>query len=287
MKCDICPRQCNINNGALFCNKASSIKIARAALHHFEEPVISGQNGSGAVFFCGCNLKCRFCQNYEISSNDFGYEVDNNKLISIFNDLKNKGAHNINLVTPTHYTKQLLPILEQDFSLPIIWNSNGYENKQTIKLLKNKIDVFLPDLKYIDNDLSLNLSGAKDYFLIATSAIYEMLKIAPKPVIENNLIKSGVIVRHLVLPGFIDNTLKIIDYFAENYKQNALFSLMMQYVPIKEQKEPSLNRRVSFKEYNTVLEHLYKRDIKEGFVQSLSSASKKYIPIFDGEGVIK
>lgn len=287
MKCDICPRQCNINNGALFCNKASSIKIARAALHHFEEPVISGQNGSGAVFFCGCNLKCRFCQNYEISSNDFGYEVDNNRLISIFNDLKNKGAHNINLVTPTHYTNQLLPILEQDFSLPIIWNSNGYENKQTIKLLKNKIDVFLPDLKYIDNDLSLNLSGAKDYFLIATGAIDEMLKIAPKPVIENNLIKSGVIVRHLVLPGFIDNTLKIIDYFAENYKQNALFSLMMQYVPIKEQKEPSLNRRVSFKEYNTVLEHLYKRDIKEGFVQSLSSASKKYIPIFDGEGVIK
>ena len=287
MNCNICPKNCNINREKLtgFCGETNTLKIARAALHHFEEPVISGKNGSGAVFFCGCNLKCVYCQNYDISNTiNNGTTVSKEELPQIFNSLIEQGAHNINLVTPTHYSAILSEVLEQKFSVPIVWNSSGYEKKETIKSLENKVQVFLPDFKYADNNLAKNLSGAEDYFDVFKSALDEMLNQTGKPVLENGLIKSGVVVRHLVLPGFLENTKKVIDYISQ-FKDEVLFSLMFQYVPIKELETPSLNRRVKRAEYNEILDYLYKKGIEDGFVQSLSSASKKYIPSFNLEGL--
>lgn len=287
MNCNICPKNCNVNreNNKGFCGETNTLKIARAALHHFEEPVISGKNGSGAVFFCGCNLKCVYCQNYDISNTiNNGTTVSKEELPQIFNSLIAQGAHNINLVTPTHYSAILSEVLEQKFSVPIVWNSSGYEKKETIKSLENKVQVFLPDFKYADNNLAKNLSGAEDYFDVFKSALDEMLNQTGKPVLENGLIKSGVVVRHLVLPGFLENTKKVIDYISQ-FKDEVLFSLMFQYVPIKELETPSLNRRVKRAEYNEILDYLYKKGIEDGFVQSLSSASKKYIPSFNLEGL--
>lgn len=287
MNCNICPKNCNVNreNNKGFCGETNTLKIARAALHHFEEPVISGKNGSGAVFFCGCNLKCVYCQNYDISNTiNNGTTVSKEELPQIFNSLVAQGAHNINLVTPTHYSAILSEVLEQKFSVPIVWNSSGYEKKETIKSLENKVQVFLPDFKYADNNLAKKLSGAEDYFDVFKSALDEMLNQTGKPVLENGLIKSGVVVRHLVLPGFLENTKKVIDYISQ-FKDEVLFSLMFQYVPIKELETPSLNRRVKRAEYNEILDYLYKKGIEDGFVQSLSSASKKYIPSFNLEGL--
>lgn len=288
MNCNICPKNCNINRNINygFCKTKEAYVIARAALHHFEEPIISGTKGSGAVFFCGCNLRCSFCQNYEISSkNNKGKEITDKQLKIIFENLINNGAHNINLVTPTHYTKNLAKFLENKFSVPIIWNSSAYEKKDALKLLDKKVDIYLPDLKYLDDALAFELSSVNDYSKYAKSAIEEMVLQRGKPILENNLLKSGVVVRHLVLPGFVNNTLKVIDYIAENFKNDILFSLMFQYVPINKQKIDSLNRRVNNKEYDIILNHLYKKGIEEGFVQNLSSASKKYIPDFNCDGL--
>ena len=257
MNCNICPKNCNVNreNNKGFCGETNTLKIARAALHHFEEPVISGKNGSGAVFFCGCNLKCVYCQNYDISNTiNNGTTVSKEELPQIFNSLIAQGAHNINLVTPTHYSAILSEVLELKFSVPIVWNSSGYEKKETIKSLENKVQVFLPDFKYADNNLAKKLSGAEDYFDVFKSALDEMLNQTGKPVLENGLIKSGVVVRHLVLPGFLENTKKVIDYISQ-FKDEVLFSLMFQYVPIKELETPSLNRRVKRAEYNEILDY--------------------------------
>lgn len=288
MNCNICPKNCNINreNNTGFCKETNTLKIARAALHHFEEPVISGEKGSGAVFFCGCNLRCIYCQNYDISNTiNNGTSVSKEELPNIFNNLIEKGAHNINLVTPTHYSGILSEVLEQKFAVPIVWNSSGYEKKETLKTLNNKVQVYLPDFKYADNNLAKTLSFADDYFDVFKKALDEMVCQTGKPIIENGLIKSGVVVRHLVLPGFLDNTKRVIDYISENYKDDVLFSLMFQYLPIKELDIESLNRRVKRSEYNEILDYLYKKGIEEGFVQSLSSASKKYIPKFNLEGL--
>lgn len=288
MNCNICPRKCNVNReeNTGFCKETNTLKIARAALHHFEEPVISGTNGSGAVFFCGCNLRCVYCQNYDISNSiNHGVTVKKEELPNIFNNLINQGAHNINLVTPTHYSHILSDVLVEKPQVPVIWNSSGYESVNTINMLNKKVDVYLPDFKYADNSLAKSLSFAEDYFEVFKKALDTMVNQTGKPIIEDGLIKSGVIVRHLVLPGFIENTKKVIDYIAANFKDDVLFSLMMQYVPIKENEIPSLNRRVKKAEYNLVLEHLYSRGIENGFVQSLSSASKKYIPNFSDFGL--
>lgn len=287
MNCNICPKNCNINreNNKGFCGETNTLKIARAALHHFEEPVISGKNGSGAVFFCGCNLKCVYCQNYDISNTiNNGTTVLKEDLPQIFNNLIKQGAHNINLVTPTHYSGVLSEVLEQKFSVPIVWNSSGYEKKETLQNLNQKVQVYLPDFKYADNNLAKSLSGADDYFETFKTALEEMLCQTGKPVIENGLIKKGVIVRHLVLPGFLENSKKVIDYISQ-FKDELLFSLMFQYIPIKEMEIASLNRRVKRVEYNEILDYLYKKGIEDGFVQSLSSASTKYIPSFNLEGL--
>lgn len=287
MNCNICPKNCNISreNNKGFCGETNTLKIARAALHHFEEPVISGKNGSGAVFFCGCNLKCVYCQNYDISNTiNNGTTVLKEDLPQIFNNLIKQGAHNINLVTPTHYSDVLSEVLEQKFSVPIVWNSSAYEKKETLQKLNQKVQVYLPDFKYADNNLAKSLSGADDYFETFKTALEEMLCQTGKPVIENGLIKKGVIVRHLVLPGFLENSKKVIDYIS-GYKDELLFSLMFQYIPIKEMEIDSLNRRVKRVEYNEILDYLYKKGIEDGFVQSLSSASTKYIPSFNLEGL--
>ena len=291
MICDICPRKCGVNRSLLpgFCNETNKIKIARAALHYFEEPVISGQNGSGAVFFCGCNLRCIYCQNHAISTGDnAGFNVSKNELPLVFKKLVYAGAHNINLVTPTHYTDVLSEIIPVKHSVPVIWNSNGYERFETLEKLTNKVDVFLPDLKYYDDSLALKYSNAPNYFKVATKALEKMYNMVGDVKIgEDGLIKKGLIIRHLVLPGQIENTIKIIDFIKKNYKDKALFSLMFQYVPPTKDLPDELNRRVNKYEYEKATEYLLASGIVNGFVQDRSSASIKYLPNFDGTGIIK
>ena len=285
--CQICPRRCNIDREKAvgFCKEDDALHISRAALHFWEEPVISGEKGSGTVFFCGCNLGCIFCQNREISTaQNNGVTVPRDKLRKIFENLINQGAHNINLVTPTHYTHILSGVLEKPLPVPIVWNSSAYESPDTLKLLQDKVQIFLPDLKFCDSDLAQKLAAAPNYFEVAQEAIDTMIELQPKIEIQNGIMQKGVIVRHLVLPGHIQNTKRAIDLFAAKYRGAALFSLMFQYTPIGGC-PPPLERRVNRAEYETVLDYLYKKNIQDGFVQELSSAKEEYIPPFDLTGI--
>lgn len=285
--CQICPRRCNIDREKAvgFCKEDNALRISRAALHFWEEPVISGKKGSGTVFFCGCNLGCIFCQNREISTaQNNGVAVSKERLLKIFENLINQGAHNINLVTPTHYTHILSGVLEKPLSVPVVWNSSAYETKETLKLLQDKVQIFLPDLKFCDSDLSQKLAAAPNYFEVAQEAIDTMIELQPKIEIQNGIMQKGVIVRHLVLPGHIQNTKRAIDLFAAKYRGAALFSLMFQYTPVAGC-PPPLERRVNRAEYETVLDYLYKKNINDGFVQELSSAKEEYIPPFDLTGI--
>lgn len=280
--CNLCPKKCGVDRDFKkgFCNQNNDIKISLYQLHKFEEPVISGKNGSGAIFFCGCNMRCKFCQNSKISRGG-GKTVTNEELTDIFNKLINMGANNINLVTPTHYTKKLSEILENNFTVPIVWNSSGYELPESIKLLNEKVDIFMPDLKYSDNDLALKYSFCGDYFEYAKKAIEQMVKqTKPLYINENGIMQSGVLIRHLVLPGQITNTKKIIDYVSKTYKNDVLFSLMFQYIPFNLKNNDPLNRKVNKREYDILTDYLFSSDIENGFVQELSSANKVYIPDF-------
>ncbi|MBQ0111015.1 MAG: radical SAM protein [Oscillospiraceae bacterium] len=287
-ECEICPRRCKIDRTVLvgYCKEGNALRLSRAALHFWEEPIISGKNGSGTAFFCGCNLGCVFCQNRDISSaQNNGTVVSPDRLYEIFGELIGQGAHNINLVTPTHYTDVLAELLARPLSVPVVWNSSGYENVNSLKTLKNKVQIFLPDLKFCDNVLSQRLAGAPDYFTVAQKAIAEMLLQQPTVEIKNGIMQKGVMVRHLVLPGHIENTKRAIDLFASEYKGAALFSLMFQYTPVNGCKPP-LDRRVNKSEYNEVVDYLYRKNIEDGFVQELSSAKEEYVPDFDGTGII-
>lgn len=287
-ECSLCPRKCRVDRARAvgFCKESDLIRISRAALHFWEEPVISGTKGSGAVFFCGCNLGCAFCQNREISTaENNGIAVSKDRLYEIFCELTQSGAHNINLVTPTHYTDVLAAVLERPLSVPVVWNSSAYERVESLKLLQNKVQIFLPDLKFCESEVSQKYAGAPDYYKVAQRAIDQMVKMRPRVQIKNGVMQSGVMVRHLVLPGHIENSKRVIDLFAARYKGAALFSLMFQYTPQKGCASP-LNRRVSKREYDALLNYLYKKDITKGFVQELSSAKQEYLPLFDGTGVL-
>lgn len=257
--------------------------IARADLHYWEEPPISGTNGSGTIFFSGCNLQCVFCQNEKISRGTFGKVITIEELKEIYKNLISKGAHNINLVTGTHFIDAIVKSLDEPLPVPVVYNCGGYESVEALKKLEGKIDIYLPDLKYSDNDLAKRYSNAPDYFERATEAIKEMYHQVGPPVFnDEGIMLKGVIIRHLILPGQTDNTKKIIDWVKNNFNDgDILFSLMSQFTPIKTCNIDSLNRRLTQEEYDEIEQYLYDSGIEEGFMQELSSASEEYVPPFE------
>lgn len=289
--CNFCARRCGIDRSqhAGFCGMTEKIRIARAGLHFWEEPCISGKKGSGTVFFSGCNLRCVYCQNYEISTGGSGQEITLPRLKEIYSELIAQGAHNINLVTPTHYTDAVLASLEEPLPVPVVYNTNGYEDVENLKRLEGKVQIYLPDLKYSDDSLAIRYSNAPGYFAAATRAIREMFRQTGRYRIdeETGLMERGIIIRHLLLPGQVENTKRVIDWVAETFEPgDVLFSLMRQYIPHgKAEDYPELNRKVTDEEYQTVEDHLFDSGIEDGFVQDEDSASKDFIPSFDGTGV--
>ena len=291
--CNLCPRKCNTQRKALthsgkgFCNMGENPVIARAALHFWEEPPISGTNGSGTVFFSGCNLKCVFCQNEDISSGCFGKEITVERLREIYLELINQGAHNINLVTGTHFINAIAKSLEEPLTVPVVYNCGGYESVNSLKLLENKVQIYLPDLKYVDDELAIKYSDAPDYFEIATNAIKEMYRqVGNCEFDEDGIMTKGVIIRHLILPNNLENTKRVIDWVKENFNDGeVLFSLMSQFTPNKTCKIPELSRRLTQEEYDEIEDYLFLSGIEDGFMQELSSAKEEYIPPFNLEGV--
>ena len=260
---------------------------ARAALHFWEEPPISGENGSGTVFFSGCNLGCIFCQNKKISRGRFGKTVTPERLREIYEELINKGAHNINLVTPTHFADAVLASLEPKLSVPVVYNCGGYESVETLKRFEGKIQIYLPDIKYSDNALAKKYSAAPDYFETAKEAVKEMYRQTGKYDIgDDGIMKKGVIIRHLILPGQLENTKKVIDWVKNEFAPGeVLFSLMSQFTPVEGCNTDELYRRLTKDEYSEIADYLFESGIEDGFMQELSSAKEEYIPPFDLEGV--
>lgn len=288
--CKICPHKCGIDrlDGKIGrCKCDDKVKIALASLHFFEEPCISGKNGSGTVFFSNCNLNCIYCQNYEISQQSKGKEIAIEHLADIFIKQQNKGANNINLVTPTMYVPQIIKAIKiakiNGLKIPIIYNSNGYENVETIKLLKGYIDVYLPDFKYYSNELGKKYSNIDNYFEIATSAIKEMYnQVGTSEFDENGLIKKGVIIRHLILPNHMQNTKNILKWIKENMPNDVYVSVMAQYFPTYKAKEEGLlNRKITHKEYNEIEKYLFMLDLENGYMQDLGEHEEEYVPDFD------
>jgi putative pyruvate formate lyase activating enzyme len=274
-----------------FCASGDTIRVARAALHMWEEPCISGETGSGTVFFSGCNLRCIFCQNMEISRGSAGKDTSTQRLKEIFFELKDKGANNINLVTPAHFLDHIIPVLKQakdeGLDLPIVYNTSAYEKVESIKKLKGLIDVYLPDCKYYDDRLALNFSSAPDYHKIAMNAIEEMVRQTEKCVFDDKgIIKRGVIVRHMVLPGHTADSIKVIDSLYERFGDDIYISIMSQYTPVKSIDEYSeLNRRLTKREYKKVTDHALLIGLTNGFIQDGEVALESFIPAFDCEGV--
>ena len=288
--CNLCPRKCGVDRtkGQLgFCQEPDKIFAARAAAHYWEEPVISGNFGSGAVFFSGCTLQCCFCQNGIISQEHLGKEISTKHLREIFLRLIDDGVQNINLVTPTQFLPSILPALEPKLPVPVVYNCGGYERVETLRELVGLIDIYLPDMKYSDAKLAAKLSAAPDYVQTAKAAIMEMYRQVGPAVIEDEIMKRGIIVRHLVLPGQIDNSLGVLDWFSDAFPQgDVLFSLMSQYVPMGKAKTmPPFDRTVTKAEYDAVLSYLDFLGIANGFTQDFSAASEDYIPDFSFEGL--
>jgi putative pyruvate formate lyase activating enzyme len=272
------------------CRASGEFEVAQAQLHHWEEPPISGTRGSGAIFFSHCNLRCRFCQNHDISQLGRGREVTPERLLVIMLELEQQGAHNINLVSPTHYSDQLIPVLEaarKRLRIPVVWNSNGYEKAETIRGLEGLVQVYLPDFKYFSEELARACSSAPEYARYAGPAITEMRRqVGRNRYGENGAILRGLILRHLVLPGHTDDSIQILDWIADNLGTDVHISLMAQYYPTHRAVElPGMNRRLSPAEYSKVRKHFGELGFEEGFVQELSSASKDYTPDFEGLGV--
>ena len=287
--CNACPRGCNAlrgETGAGFCRMGADPVIARAAPHYDEEPVISGTRGSGAIFFSGCALRCRFCQNWPISHGNFGQKVSVERLREIYFELIDQGVHNINLVNPTHFAQAILKSLAEPLPVPVVWNSGGYEKVETLRRFEGKVQVYLPDLKYIQTDSARKYSAAGDYFDFAGPALKEMLRqTGPVELDGDGIIRRGTLVRHLILPGRAEESMAILDWIAENLP-GAWVSLMAQYLPFGQVEGlDELNRRLYPEEYEAVVDHLMDLGLEDGFVQELSSSDEKYIPSFDLTGV--
>lgn len=289
--CTLCPRECKVNRliSKGFCGEGAQLNVTRAALHKWEEPCISGTNGSGTVFFRGCNLKCIYCQNYSIAHNKGGKDIETDNLVSAFLNLENEGAHNINLVTPTHFVPHIIEGVkkarEQGLTLPIVYNTSGYEKAETITLLKDTVDIFLTDFKYIKKETAVKYSAAENYVDCGKTALSEMVNIAPMPIIENGLMKKGVIVRVLLLPDHLIETKMIVKYLYETYGDNIYISLMNQYTPIKKHKYENLNRTVTDYEYKSLIDYALSLGVKNAFIQQGGTAKESFIPEFDNTGI--
>lgn len=286
--CNCCPRGCKVDRSVKtgVCGVGDKIKIARAAPHFWEEPCISGTNGSGTVFFSGCNMKCVYCQNYEISTGGYGMEVTAERLSEIYKELVSQGVHNINLVTPSHYVLQILPTLDGSYGVPVVYNSSGYDSIAMLELLENKVQIYLPDMKYMSSDIAERYSFAPDYPERAKNAIREMFRQAGECVFdENGIMKRGVIIRHLMLPGKTENTLDVIDWVSSEFGDKVVFSLMSQFTPIENCKIPALGRKITEAEYNRAVDYIYLCGMENVYVQDFSSAKKIYTPPFDLTGL--
>ncbi len=292
--CLLCPRKCGINRAAGqtgVCGVSSEIRVARAALHYWEEPCISGKKGSGAVFFSGCSLHCVFCQNREISDGKVGKIISKERLRDIFLELKAKGANNLNLVTPGQYIPDIVWAVSDarryGMELPIVYNTSGYENADELKQLEGIVDVYLPDFKYMDSALSAKYSRAKDYPSVAKQAISEMVRQQPKVVIDDatGLIQKGVIVRQLLLPGHVNDAKAILKYLHDTYQDSIYISMMSQFTPIALKDYPEINRTVTRREYERLIDYAIKIGITNAFIQEGNVAKDSFIPAFDCEGV--
>lgn len=287
--CRICPRRCEIDrsNQYGYCGESDIIRIARAAPHMWEEPPISGTNGSGTIFFSGCNLRCIYCQNHEIAVSHLGYAVSNDELCRIFFELQNQGVHNINLVTASHFTKQLIPILQrakgEGLHIPLVWNSSGYETVEMLRMLDGLIDIYLPDFKYINPQTAKDYSKAPDYPDVAKAALAEMVRQcgAPKIDLHTGLMTRGVQVRHLVLPGHAQESRQILWYLYRSYGNGIGYSIMNQYTPMPEmQSHPLLSRKVTEKEYANVVQYANQIGIENAYTQEGEAATESFIPEF-------
>ncbi len=288
-KCELCPHRCKVNRneGKIGrCKCDNRIKLALSSLHYYEEPCISGENGSGTVFFSNCNLNCKYCQNYKISQLGKGKYITIEELADIFISQQKNKANNINLVTPTIYVEQIIEAIKiakkNGLTIPIIYNSNGYENTETIKLLNGYVDVYLPDLKYADNTLAKKYSNIDNYFEIATNAIKEMYNQVGAPILdENGIIKRGLIIRHLVLPNYIDNSKKVLKWIKENIDSNVYVSIMEQYFPTYLAKEDEyINRKLTKEEYEDIENFVYELNFENGYMQDLGEHEEEYVPNF-------
>jgi putative pyruvate formate lyase activating enzyme len=290
MQCNICPRRCGADreNGSLgFCGASNKIRIARAALHFWEEPCLSGANGAGTVFFSHCNMKCVYCQNYRISTRGAGHEVSIGDLAEIFLDLQSRGANNIDLVTPTHYALDIAEAVKKaknsGLHIPVLYNCGGYESVETLKRLEGLIDIYMPDMKYYRDKYAMKYSSAPKYFETACAALEEMYRQTGAVVLDKNgIMQSGVIVRHMMLPGLMLDTKKIMDYLFDTYGNNIYISLMSQYTPLKNvERFPELNRKIDMKKYNSIVDYCMNRGMENVFIQEGSAAKESFIPCFE------
>lgn len=292
-KCNLCPRKCLIDRTKTlgYCKATDKVKVARSALHYFEEPSISGTNGSGTIFFSNCNLKCCYCQNKEISTDGFGKEVSIERISEMMLELEEKHANNINLVTPTHYVPSIIEAIKlaksKGLSIPIVYNTSGYENVETLKLLEGYIDIYLTDFKYFDNNLGKDLSKCSNYFEVTSKTLDEMYRQTGKNKFnDDGIMTKGIIVRCLVLPTKSNDTKKITNYLYKKYQDNIYLSIMNQYTPVNHIKDYTfLNNSVSEDEYNEVIDYAIDLGIKNAYMQEGGTCSESFIPAFDLEGV--
>lgn len=293
-KCSLCPRMCGTDRAAGqkgFCGGGNLVRVARAALHYWEEPCISGESGSGTVFFSGCTMRCVFCQNKEISRSEVGKEITIKRLAEIYLELAAKGANNINLVTPMHYAPQITAALDiarkNGLTLPIVWNTGGWERRESIAAVRDYADIWLSDFKYFDSSLGESLSKAPNYFSVAAAALDQMVKQTCEPVFdENGIMRRGVIVRHLMLPGHLDDTKNVLRFLYENYGDSIWISIMNQYTPMcSDPRFPELSRTVSDEKYNEAIDFACELGIENAFVQEGGTVGESFIPPFDLSGV--
>ena len=292
--CNLCPRECDVDRGLGkigFCKVPNRIKVARAELHFWEEPCISGEEGSGTVFFSGCNLRCVYCQNRKIAEGVYGKEITVDRLAAVFLELQEKGANNINLVTPSHYVLQIIDALKmaktKGLGIPVVYNSSAYEKVETLKLLEGLVDVYLPDFKYMDEVLSEKYSRAKNYPGIAKKAIEEMIRqVGNAKFNEKDMLIKGVVVRHLVLPGYVEDSKKVIKYLYETYGNEIYISILSQFTPLEGlDNYPEINRKLTEEEYDEVVDYAIELGVENGFIQEGDVAKESFIPDFDGQGV--
>lgn len=294
-ECVLCPRECKVNRleGQVgFCRVSGKMKAARAALHFWEEPCISGERGSGAVFFSGCSMGCVFCQNEEISRGKSGKEITVERLAEIFLRLQDEQkAHNINLVTPTHYVPQIAEALKrakkEGLEIPVVYNSSGYEKPQTLQMMDGLVDIYLPDFKYMSGEIAKKYSKAEDYSVWVKQALAEMVRQVPKAEFsEDGMMKKGVIVRHLLLPGCRKDSKEVLKYLAETYDNQIYISLMNQYTPMPgSARYPELGCKITRREYEWMIDYALKLGVENGFIQEGDTAKESFIPAFDGEGI--